>query len=177
MSKVPFPDAHCLRAAIGWVELGNVVEAEAELEQVASAYQKHPDILTVRWLMAGERKDWLAALDLARLILARTPKDDSGWIHQAYAMRRVYGGKAGVFLAYRALLPGARQCPKSLLVNFNLACYAAQLSTVHGFSESLAEAWKWFRKAAKAAGGAEKLKPLALAETDLEPLWGKIKGL
>jgi predicted Zn-dependent protease len=176
MRNIPFPDAHFLRAAMGWTELGNFAEAEAELAQIKPAFRRHPDYLMMRWLVASERKDWPACLELARQLLVRVPKDDSGWIHQAYAMRRVYGGKAGVLLAYRALLPGARQCPKSLLVHFNLACYSAQLSTVHGLSESLAEAWEWFEKAVK-VGGVKPMKSLALAEKDLEPLWGRIKEL
>ncbi len=43
------PDIHYLRAAEGWLELGNALEARAEIEQVSLVYCGHPDVLKVRW--------------------------------------------------------------------------------------------------------------------------------
>lgn len=41
-------DLHCLRAAQGWTELGNPVEATRELERITPAQRAHPEVLKVR---------------------------------------------------------------------------------------------------------------------------------
>ena len=49
MQKLEPPDTHCFSAAIGWLELGNLAEAKAELAQISPAQQEHPDVLEARW--------------------------------------------------------------------------------------------------------------------------------
>ena len=57
MQKLEPPDTHYFFAAIGWLELGNLTEAQAELAQVSPAQQEHPDVLEVRWLFSAQQKD------------------------------------------------------------------------------------------------------------------------
>jgi len=92
MQPLEPPDAHHLSAAEGWLGLGNLAEARAELDRIAPALQNHPDVLDVRWSLLAEEKDWPAALALARTRLQLAPKSAAGWLHQAYALRRVPGG-------------------------------------------------------------------------------------
>src|ERR1022692_4173560 len=103
MQKLEPPDTHYFLAAIGWMELGNVVEARAELAQVSVAQQEHPDVLEVRWSIAAKQEHWEEALEAARALLHCAPKRSSGWLHQAYALRRVPDGS--VQKAWEALLP------------------------------------------------------------------------
>ena len=103
MHKLEPPDTHHLSAAIGWLELGLPAEARAELAQVAAATREHPDVLEARWLVAAEEKQWEEGLQVAQALLRRAPKRASGWLHQAYAMRRVPAG--GVAKAWEVLLP------------------------------------------------------------------------
>jgi hypothetical protein len=42
------PDTHYLRAAQGWIELGNPLEAGKELEHITPAQSVHPEVLKVR---------------------------------------------------------------------------------------------------------------------------------
>ena len=49
MQKLEPPETHHVSAAIGWLGLGNVAEAKAELRQLYAAWQNHPDVLEIRW--------------------------------------------------------------------------------------------------------------------------------
>ena len=62
--------------------------------------------------------------------------------------------------------PGPRQ---ELIIPFNLSCYACQL-------QQLDAARDWLKRAV-AVGGKEKIKQMALKDSDLEPLWDEIRQL
>ena len=167
MQKLEPPDTHYFFAAIGWLELGNLTEAQAELAQVSPAQQEHPDVLEVRWLFSAQQKHWEEGLQIAQALLRRAPKRSSGWLHQAYALRRVPGG--GVQKAWEALLPASDKFPKEPTIPFNLSCYACQL-------QQLDTAREWLKRAV-AIGGKEMIKQMALQDSDLEPLWDEIRQL
>ena len=167
MQALEPPDTHHLSAAIGWLELGNPAEAKAELDEVSPACQRHPDVLEVRWLLCAEQRDWSAALAAARAILQAAPKRASGWLHQAYALRRVPEG--GLEKAWDALLLASKKFPKEPVIAYNLACYACQMNR-------LPEARTWLKRALK-LGGKEEIKAMALRDSDLEPLWEEIRSL
>jgi len=92
MQKLESPDTHHLSAAIGWLELGNLAEAKAELNSIDPARQSHPDVLEVRWLICAEDQNWIAGLEAARALVRQAPQRCSGWLHQAYALRRIPEG-------------------------------------------------------------------------------------
>jgi predicted Zn-dependent protease len=167
MQKLEPPDTHCFSAAIGWLELGNVKEAKAELAHISAERQEHPDVLEVRWTIAAEEKRWEEGLQAAQALLRCAPKRSSGWLHQAYALRRIPGGS--VQEAWDALLPAFDKFPKQPTIPFNLACYACQL-------RQLEVARDWLKRA-MAVGGKEKIKRMALRDPDLEPLWEEIPRL
>ena len=125
MQKLEPPDTHYFLAAVGWLELGNLAEARAELAQISPAQQEHPDVLEVRWLVSAEQKHWEEGLQIAQALLRCAPKRSSGWLHQAYALRRVPDG--GVQKAWEALLPASDKFPKEPTIPFNLCCYACQM--------------------------------------------------
>lgn len=167
MSKLEPPDTHCFLAAVGWLELGNLAEARAELAQVSATQQEHPDVLELRWSISAEEKRWDEALQVAQAQVRRAPKRSSGWLHQAYALRRVPNGS--IQKAWEALLPAFDKFPKEPIIPFNLSCYACQL-------RQLDVARDWLNRAV-AVGGKEKIKQMALEDTDLEPLWAEIRQL
>ncbi len=168
MSALEPPDSHHASSALGWLELGNHVEAGDELARISAPLLEHPDVLEVRWAVCAAGQSWEAALCAAELLLAKAPDRVSGWIHRAYALRRVKEG--GLPLAWEALRPAFEKFPKDSIVPFNLACYAAQ-------SGRLDEAWDWLHKAMAAAGSVSKIKAMALADADLQPLWERIHSL
>jgi uncharacterized protein HemY len=76
MKPLQPPDSVHLLAAQGWVELGNDVEANAELEKIAPQSRAHPDGLEVRWAIYANEKDWEACMDIAEAIIKLAPGGD-----------------------------------------------------------------------------------------------------
>jgi predicted Zn-dependent protease len=167
MHKLAPPDTNYFLAAVGWLELGNPAEAKAELAGISPAQQDHPDVLEVRWAISAQGKHWEESLQIAQTLLCLAPERSSGWLHQAYALRRVPGGS--VQKAWEALLPASDKFPKEPTIPFNLSCYACQL-------RQLDVARDWLKRAAT-VGGKETIKQMALKDTDLEPLWDEIRQL
>ena len=166
MLKIEPPDTHALSAALGWLELGNPGEALAELDHISIKNQPHPAVLEMRWAVFAELKQWDHALEVANELVRVLPRKAGGWLHRAYALRRAPGG--GLPQAWEALLPAAEKFPKELLIAFNLACYACQL-------EKFDEARRWLKRATEISDQT-KVTEMALADSDLEPLWPEIRG-
>ncbi len=167
MTPLVMPDAHYLSAAVGWLELGDRAEAEAELGRISAAMQVHPDVLEVRWAVCAEREDWRHGLEAAQALGERAPERPTGWLHRAYALRRVPDG--GIKQAWEALLPAFEKFPKEPIIAYNLSCYACQM-------ERLDDARAWLKRAVDIAGK-ERIKRMALADPDLKPLWEEITGM
>jgi len=167
MQPLESPDSHHANAAMGWLELGNRAEAQAELDQVSAANLRHPDVLEVRWALLAQEQQWEAALDVATKLLLRAPERPTGWLHRAYSLRRTPEG--GLAKAWDALLPAAEKFPGEPTVFYNLSCYACQM-------QQLDTARQWFKRALK-AGSREHIKRMALADADLEPLWEEIREM
>jgi len=45
-------DLRHLQAAQGWLELGNHLEANEELENITAKHRAHPAVLELRWQMS-----------------------------------------------------------------------------------------------------------------------------
>jgi len=159
-------DHHHLNAALGWLGLHSPVDARAELDAIAPAQQSHPAVLEGRWLLCAHEKSWRDALMVADRELAVAPDAVAGWLHRAYALRRVDGGSLGQ--AWDALLPAAEKFPAEPVIAFNLSCYACQL-------QALDDSRAWLQRAA-AAGGKTAIKEMALEDDDLQPLWSEIEN-
>jgi tetratricopeptide (TPR) repeat protein len=164
--KLQPPDTHHLRAASGWLELGNAEEAGNEIGRISAACLEHPDVLEIRWAICAAGATWEAALDIARKLVASAPERASGWIHRAYCLRRVAQG--GLSPAWDALRPAYEKFPQEPIIPYNLACYSAQFG-------NLDDAWDWLNKAAQAAGRVQPIRSMALTDADLEPLRERIR--
>ena len=153
---------------MGWLELGNPEESVAELRRVSPGRAEHPHVLEMWFALHSHRGDWPEALKVAEALVKRAPKRASGWLHRAYAIRRVPQG--GLQAAWDALLPARAKFPKVATIPYNLACYACQLGRVE-------EAWEWFRKAYAIARveDQDRRVQMALADADLAPLRQRIQ--
>jgi hypothetical protein len=167
MKLIGPPHSHIVSAAEGWLGLDNPTEAKAELDRLPGRLQKHPQVLELRWAIAAYERDWAAGLEIARAHVKAAPELISGWIHQAYSVRRVEGG--GLQAAWDALFPAMAKFPEDSLVPYNLACYACQLQQPDKARVLLARAM--------ALGGPGQIKRMALNDSDLKPLWSLIKSL
>lgn len=168
MMKLEPPDTFHLDAAMGWLELSNHTEAGEEIARISSELLDHPDVLEVRWAICAAGASWEAALTVAETLVSIAPDRSSGWVHRAYAMRRV--PNAGLQMAWAALRPAFDKFPKEDVIPYNLACYAAQFGW-------LDVAWDWLQKAIKSGGTVRVIRERALADPDLKPLWKRIRGL
>lgn len=164
MNPLAPPDSIHLKAAEGWLELGDHLEANEELEQIAPQLRVHPDVLEIRWQIYAKESKWDACRDIAAAITKLDPDRISGWIDFAYATRRATNGD--LKLAQDILCSAAEKFPKAPIIFYNLACYACQLG-------NLKEAKQWLGKAIDLAGEKD-IKTMALDDHDLEPLWNKI---
>lgn len=160
-------EIHHLNAAVGWLGLGNLAEAKAELAGIPPQRQNHPDVLEVRWLFCAQEECWEEGLQLARRLLEAAPDRSSGWLHQSYALRRVPGGS--VRAAWKALLPAFDKFPKEPIISYNLSCYACQMG-------QLDAARVWLKRAV-VLGGKAHIKRMALADSDLQVMWAEIEKL
>jgi tetratricopeptide (TPR) repeat protein len=161
------PDTHHLSAAVGWMQLGNPAEARLELAKVAPQLAAHPDVLEIKWAVFASAGDWPGALQAADELVRSDSGRPSGWLHRAYALRRVPEG--GLQAAWDALLPAVDRFPEEATMPYNLSCYACQMGR-------FVEAREWLRRAL-AVGNKTRMKAMALSDADLEPLWKEIKAL
>jgi tetratricopeptide (TPR) repeat protein len=167
MQSLEPPDSHALSAAEGWFELGNIVEAKAELNRISEPRRNHPLVLTVHWMLSAHEKDWPAALEIAGKLVELAPEFAFSWLNRAYALRRAPGG--GLQAAWDALIPALDRFPEEATVFYNLACYACQMRRP--------EDARLLLKQALTVGDKTRIKAMALKDSDLEPLWPEIRDL
>ena len=167
MKPLEPPHTHHLNAAQGWLLFGNPGEAAVELDRLEPAVRAHPDVLEVRYDIHAQRQDWAGCFAITQQVLQQVPERAFGWIHGAYAVRRMAGG--GLPAAFEALVPAATMCPQEPIVFFNLACYACQLGRPD-------EAMDWLRQAVKLSSRTQILE-MARNDADLEPLRARLAEL
>lgn len=164
MELGPHDNFH-LRAAEGWLELGNHIAANEELEEIALQWRVHPDVLEVRWQIYAKSQKWEACVDVAKAITELAPSRPNGWVHLGYSLRRSKNG--GLQAAWATLLPVAEKFPNTWNIPYNLACYAAQMQQLN-----IAEGWlKKAFDSAKITGCFDEVRLLALSEPDLDQFW------
>jgi predicted Zn-dependent protease len=165
MKPLEPPDSHYLSAALGWLELGNVREAGAELEHIAPEFHSHPHVLTLRYEVCAKTQKWEAAAEIAETLTQLEPQQPGAWVSLAYATRRKTGG--GIPQARAILIQALQAFPKEQIIAYNLACYDCQLGDLNAARARLEKAY--------ALGDAAKVKLMALKDPDLEPLWPELR--
>lgn len=154
-----------VKAAVGWLELGNAAEARHELESLDPALREHPDVLEAWWPVLVEEKNWPAALGSAERLVAVAPDREVGWVQQSFALHEMR--RTGE--AYERLIQVAERFPDAYVIPYNLACYQCQM-------KNDAAALKWLKRAAKVADW-KTIRAMALKDPDLEPLRQKVMRL
>lgn len=106
--------------ARGYLELGLVAEAAAELDQLAPELLDGEEVLLLRMAVLREQRHWIELRTVAASLVQRHPANAEAWITLAYATRR-----AVTLLEAEAVLRDAEFLhPREATVQFNLACYA-----------------------------------------------------
>jgi len=164
MSTLKPADQHHLRAAEGWLELGNPDEARAELEQIPDRWLNHPDVLEVSWLLLASEQNWPDCVKAADLLVQQAPERPGGWIHRSFALHELERTEE----AFDSLYNVRGSFPDQWIIPYNLACYLAQMGRIREAAEELASALKVDSNAVKNA---------ASADPDLEPLRKQLEEL
>src|SRR5262249_19604279 len=136
-----------------------------ELAGLSAKAQDHPDVLEAKWLICSYESRWEEGLLIARALLMGAPDRSSGWLNQAYALRRIPEGS--VKKAWDALLPAFDKFPSDATIPYNLSCYACQLK--------LMDAARVWLKRAFVIGDEQRVRKMALADPDLKELWDEIR--
>ena len=145
-----------LSHARGYLELGMVEEAAAELAQLPSERHDDLEVLALRVLVLREQSRWLELSHAANELIRRQPELADWWITAAYATRRAVSlHEAEAILREAELLH-----PKEPTIQFNLGCYACQRG-------DLPEAR---RRVDAAIALDEHFRAAAAADPDLAPL-------
>jgi predicted Zn-dependent protease len=152
------PDIHYFNAAQGWLGLNSAEDAQSELDKISAESQTHLLVMELRWQVCAKANRWEDAIDTARAITAKCPKEPFGWIHLSYALHELKRTAD----AYNSLFKVVDQFPKEWLMRYNMACYAVQLG-------QLDEGKDWLNYAYK-VGDKEEIDELVASDVDLEPL-------
>jgi hypothetical protein len=75
------PDAYYQKAAQGWLELGNYLEANAELDQITPELCVHPDVLEICWEIYAKYKHWGACVQIDHVIINGDPYRPTTLLH------------------------------------------------------------------------------------------------
>lgn len=165
IKQLSHADSLHLRAAEGWLGLGNVVLASDELEEISAQARSHPLVLFIRYEIYARAGKWNMAAMVAEGLTKILPDELTAWGFFAYATQRKTGGS--IAQAKLILLEAVPKFSHEYQFPFNLACYCAQL-------HQLEEAEKWLERAMEI--DSQIVRKLAIDDPDMKPLWDSMTG-
>jgi predicted Zn-dependent protease len=115
-----------LSHARGYLELGLVEEAAAELAQLQPGQPDETEIMGLHALILREQSRWTELCVTASELTRRQPHLADWWITLAYATRRA----VSLHEAEAILREAELRHPKEPTIQFNLGCYACQRGDV-----------------------------------------------
>ena len=152
--------------AQGYLALGMVAEAAAELEKLPETEAQLPEALAVRLAVLHEQQKWTEVRDLSRDMVGRTPEEPALWVSWAYATRRAESLEA----AEKILRDAEARHPAEPTIQFNLGCYACQRGDLIAARAHVDRAVALDSKFAQLAATDPDLEPLrAAGTTDCQP--------
>ncbi len=80
-----------LNAAAGYLQLGDAMDAWHQLEMIAPLNRAQTEVLAVRLAVCRALKDWALSEDIARLLIAREPRN----VMHVVALAEVMGRREG----------------------------------------------------------------------------------
>jgi tetratricopeptide (TPR) repeat protein len=147
-----------LRAAEGWLELGDHLEANQELEKIAPKIRAHPAVLEIRWQIYAKESKWDACVDIASALVKLAPEHSESWIQRSFALHALNRTQE----AFDNLVPAAEKFSDVWQIPYNLACYCSVLGRFD-------EAQHWFKKAIVVDD--KTVQKAGIDDPDLKPLW------
>ena len=146
-----------MQYAQGYLELGMVKHAQAELAAVARVDALAAPVLEAKLHLLYLTEDWEQLIQLGRIYKQRFAGRLAGWINVAFAVRRLHGVDA----AKRELLEAERVLgAEHPLLQYNLACYYCLAGELPEAKRRLDQALLRSPQLRETAGGDEDLRPL-----------------
>ena len=105
----------------GYLELGLVAEADAELRRIPVKERSLPGVLPARMAVLQAWEKWSALRTASRAFVRDNPDKAGGWITWAYATRR----SVSIEAAEKILRTAVVRHPTEPTIHFNLGCYAS----------------------------------------------------
>ncbi len=152
------PNSTHLKAAEGWLELGNYQEAFDELDEIDPELHAHPDVLEMRLRIYEMTEKWDSCIEIGNTLVEIKSGELSCWIRRSYALHKLKRTKE----AYDKLKPALDIFEGEWLHLYNLACYTCVLGNVK-------EARELIETAIELGGNAVRLR--ALDDEDLLRVW------
>lgn len=146
----------------GYLELGMVKEARAELEAIPDDEARRPEVVALRVGMLQATENWRQLRRYAQTLVELDPTEAGWWIIWAYAVRRATSVKA----AEKILLEAEHHHPQDATIQFNLGCYACQLGDLAAAKGRVVRAIALDSAYLKSALEDPDLQPLRQAEPD-----------
>jgi tetratricopeptide (TPR) repeat protein len=134
--------------------------ANAELEEIDPFCRHLPEVLLARVAIYCTLQKWELMAIVGKKLVEWNFDESRNFVDWAYATRRA----ESIHLAHAILSRAAELHPNNGMIQFNLACYEAQLG-------NLDRAKAHLTRATKADG---KFSLMALDDIDLEPLWASL---
>jgi len=149
-----------LRAACGYIEFKMFEKANAEVEEVDPFCRHLPEVLVARLGIYHGLEKWELLVVVAGKLAEWNPNEPGFWVELAYATTRA----ESIHAAHAILMQAAELHPTDATIQFNLACYEAQMG-------SLDRAKAHLKRATEIDA---KFRLMALEDADLEPLWASL---
>ncbi len=146
-----------LEVAQGYHDLGMIEDAWVELESLETRSRSSLPALNMETMLLIKEQRWEEALELARKMCKRAPKQPNGYLHTAFCLHEM--GKTQEALEF--LVSGPESLRSEAVYFYNQSCYQAKLGKIE-------EADLLLRKAIKMD---DKFKKMAKQDPDLIELW------
>jgi hypothetical protein len=162
------PALHFLRAAEGWIGLGDYLSAKAELDHLPPVAGGHPDVLSVRWQISANAKQWAVCLYLARTLTRLAPDRGAAWIQQAISLHKLGRTRE----AKVSMLAVATRFGEDTAFTYHLARFCGELNETN-------EARDWLKRARTTAlerGEINQLRDRALGQPQLAQVWRDLES-
>jgi tetratricopeptide (TPR) repeat protein len=153
-------DQQHLIASQGYIELGMFDDANSELEEIDPFCRAAPEVLNARLGIYFGLQKWEAMAAIASKLVEWNPSKPGYFVDLAYATRRAESPES----AQAILVRGEKLHPKDGMIQFNLACYEAQLGHLHKANQHLKRSIEIDPR----------FRLMALDDKDLEPLWNEV---
>ena len=121
--KFTAADIHCLNVAEGWLELGNHLEVDKELDNITPEFRAHPIVLQMRWRVHSQAKKWDLCIEIASAWTRLNPDDEQAVVNLGNSL--YFNGRTQE--AFDCVSGVMKRFPENAILRYNLACYAAQL--------------------------------------------------